>query len=293
LSTTEVEKRTQSFNARRALLRSNPSLYVSRTRLSIRQLPLFVTERMLKRLAIHAVRAFEAEVKQGTRAGLTADELAERVAEDAAEDDTPSAEKAKSKGKGRAHDKKGKGRDTGVRQAKIVRQQDRVDPVTGKGRSRGYGFLEMGTHAGALRVLRWANNNPGVGTLFAAWWKEELEALVKAEKTKEKKEDGRLERLKAELAEDAPRRAPRGTLVVEFSIENVQVVKRRVAHQQEQKSVSARDVSLSYSCLAHASIGACRGQEGRSQAVAARREGGRRGPAGAQKAAGVGSCRPG
>ncbi|CDO75284.1 hypothetical protein BN946_scf184334.g2 [Trametes cinnabarina] len=59
----EVEKRTQSFNARRALLRSNPSLYVSRTRLSVRQLPLFVTERMLKRLAIHAMRAFEAEAR--------------------------------------------------------------------------------------------------------------------------------------------------------------------------------------------------------------------------------------
>ena len=79
INPTELESRTQSFNARRALLRSNPSLYVSRTRLSVRQLPLTVTERMLKRLGIHAVRTFQAEFKAGTREGLTEDELTERV----------------------------------------------------------------------------------------------------------------------------------------------------------------------------------------------------------------------
>ncbi|KAF8331829.1 hypothetical protein F5887DRAFT_870979, partial [Amanita rubescens] len=47
----DLERRTNSFNARRALLKSNSSLYVSKTRPSIRQIPLFVTERMLKRLA--------------------------------------------------------------------------------------------------------------------------------------------------------------------------------------------------------------------------------------------------
>ena len=230
LGSAEVEKRTQSFNARRALLRSNPSLYVSRTRLSIRQLPLFATERMLKRMAIHAVRAFETEVKDGSRNALTEDELAEPPADP----EDAEAQSGKGKGKARAHDKKG--RNTGVKQAKIVRQQDRVDPVTGKGRSRGYGFLEMDKHADALRVLRWANNNPLVGKLFEQWWKDELEDLVKAEKAKEKKEEGRLERLKAELAEGSSKRA-RGTLIVEFSIENVQVVKRRAAHQHEQRSV--------------------------------------------------------
>ena len=77
LTPAEVELRTKSFNARRALLRSNPSLFISKTRLSIRQIPLFVTERVLKRLAIHAVRAFEGEVKQGERTALTRDELLE------------------------------------------------------------------------------------------------------------------------------------------------------------------------------------------------------------------------
>ncbi|KAI0691425.1 hypothetical protein BC835DRAFT_1407246 [Cytidiella melzeri] len=224
----EVEKRTTSFNARRALLRTNPSLYVSRTRLSIRQLPLFVTERMLKRLAIHAIRAFKSEVKAGTRAALSEDELTEPVPDaDNPEVDTRRGLQGKSTGK--------HGRSTGVQQTKIVRQQDRIDPVTGKGRSRGYGFLEMEKHADALRVLRWANNNVEVGKLFTVWWKEELEDLVKLEKKKETKEVGRLERLKQEIEIGSDKKT-RGTLIVEFSIENIQVVKRRVAHQQEQRT---------------------------------------------------------
>ncbi|KAI0795052.1 hypothetical protein C8Q75DRAFT_873532 [Abortiporus biennis] len=233
LTSTEVEKRTQSFNARRALLRSNPSLFVSRTRLSVRQLPVFVTERMLKRLAIHAVKAFNAEVKAGKRTALTLDELTEPIRED--DEDEPEKSKNKMKGK--------QGRNTGVKQAKIVRQQDRVDPVTGKGRSRGYGFLEMGKHADALRVLRWANNNPEVGKLFGEWWKEELEDMVKAEKAA-KKDDGRLERLKKELDEGTlqqKKTSSKGTLILEFSIENIQVVKRRAAVQQEQK-VGSSDI---------------------------------------------------
>ncbi|KAH8103307.1 RNA-binding domain-containing protein [Cristinia sonorae] len=230
MSPAEVDKRTQSFNARRALLKSNPSLYVSRTRLSVRQLPLFVTERMLKRLAIHAVRAFETEVKAKQREGLSADELTEPVAED---EDADAAKKIAKP--------KGKGRNTGVQQAKIVRQQDRVDAATGKGRSRGYGFLEMTTHADALRVLRWANNNAGVIKLFETWWKEEVEDLIKHEKSKPTT-DGRLERLK-KLLEDDDRRKAKGSLIMEFSIENVQVVKRRAAHQQESKAeTSGADV---------------------------------------------------
>ncbi|KAI0325126.1 RNA-binding domain-containing protein [Cubamyces sp. BRFM 1775] len=232
----EVEKRTQSFNARRALLRSNPSLFVSRTRLSVRQLPLFVTERMLKRLAIHAVRAFEAEVKEGKREPLTADELTEPTPDTDADgdvkmegDEEDASPKKGGKGKGA---KKG-GRSTGVKQAKIVRQADRVDPVTGKGRSKGYGFLEMLTHADALRVLRWANNNLAVGRLFEEWWRVELEDLIKAEKKREqgKRDEARVKRIREELEKGVPPKS-KGTLIVEFSIENIQVVQRRAAQQK-------------------------------------------------------------
>ncbi|THH30975.1 hypothetical protein EUX98_g3202 [Antrodiella citrinella] len=223
ISAADLEKRTASFNARRTLLRSNPSLYVSKTRLSVRQLPLFATERMLKRLAIHACRSFQAEFKAKKRVGLTEDELLEPEDED--ENGEPIKQE---KGKPRA-----KGRNTGVKQSKVVRQHDRVDPVTGKGRSRGYAFLEMHSHADALRVLRWANNNAEIGALFEEWWKEEVRDLIKAEKTKST-EDGRLERLKKEL-EERGKKPSKGTLIVEFSIENVQVVKRRAAFQQVQK----------------------------------------------------------
>ncbi|KAH9950747.1 RNA-binding domain-containing protein [Amylocystis lapponica] len=223
----EVEKRTQSYNARRALLRSNPSLYVSRTRLSVRQMPIFATERMLKRLAIHAVRTFEKQVQEGLRKGLSEDELSE-VALDAEEGDAVKEETDQAKGKRKAE------RNTGVKQAKIVRQQDRVDPVTGKGRSRGYGFLEMMKHADALRVLRWANNNTDVGSLFEAWWKAELQDLLKAEKKNEKKDESRLKRIRDELERGAPAKS-KGTLVVEFSIENVQVVQRRAAQQRDKQ----------------------------------------------------------
>ena len=121
-----------------------------------------------------------------------------------------------------------------MKQAKIVRQQDRVDAVTGKGRSKGYGFLEMEKHADALRVLRWANNNTAVNKLFEQWWREELQLLLEVEKKKAKKDEARVERIKTELEQGAQRKS-KGTLIVEFSIENVQVVKRRAALQEERR----------------------------------------------------------
>jgi len=233
----DLERRTGSFNARKALLKSNPSLYVSKTRLSVRQIPIFVTERMMRRLAVHAVKAFEAEVGKGARVGLGEDELTRDA------DDGDDGEQGEAKGKGKRNNK---GR--GVKQAKIIRQQERVDPITGKGRSKGYGFVEMHTHADALRVLRWVNNNPEVGGLFEEWWREELEDLVKKAKKekkegeKDEKDESRLKRMKEELekgAEGRKGKGKRGTLIVEFSIENIQVVKRRDALQKERVSTGS------------------------------------------------------
>ncbi|KAH0828730.1 hypothetical protein J3R83DRAFT_3142 [Lanmaoa asiatica] len=223
----ELEKRTNSFSARRTMLRSNPSLYVSKTRLSIRQMPLFVTERILKRLAIHSVREFNMEVKTGIREGLSPDELTEPAEVDDKDSQDIKAE----------HDAKSKKRKaktvrlTSVKQAKIVRQSDRVDPVTGKGRSRGYGFIEMHTHADALRVLRWANNNVDIGALFHRWWKEELADLVTKERRGGSPDDARIKRMEDEM--ESPSKPARGTLIVEFSIENIQVVQRRTAQKEK------------------------------------------------------------
>lgn len=196
---------------------------------------------MLKRLAIHATRSFEAEVRKGTREGLTEDEKTETAVPE---------EEGKTTGKGDTDDKSKKGkkkaeRNTGVKQAKIIRQQDRVDPVTGKGRSRGYGFLELHAHADALRVLRWANNNPSIGPLFEEWWRSELEDLIKAEE-KKKEEDSttKVKRMKDQL--EAGGKKAKGELIVEFSIENVQVVQRRAAHQREKPTVRFTPISLFY-----------------------------------------------
>ncbi|KAJ7043307.1 hypothetical protein C8F04DRAFT_1029446 [Mycena alexandri] len=231
LTPTEIERRTSSYNARRALLKSNPALFISKTRLSIRQIPIFVTERLLKRLAIHAVRAFQDDVKSNVRSALTADELADVPEEEEKEDNEPKKKMTK---------KMLLGRRTGVKQTKIVRQAERVDPVTGKGRSKGYGFVEMHKHADALRVLRWANNNANAGPLFETWWKDELQDLVKAEKAKPDgdRDDARLKRLKEELEKGSAKKS-KGTLIVEFSIENITTIQRRNTVQKERVSGTA------------------------------------------------------
>jgi nucleolar protein 4 len=114
-----------------------------------------------------------------------------------------------------------------------------VDPIAGKGRSKGYGFIEMGKHADALRVLRWANNNGAVTPLFTQWYKEELGDLLKREKAKPagEKDDTRIKRIQDEIETSSATRVKgeRGTLIVEFSIENIQVVQRRSNLQKEKK----------------------------------------------------------
>jgi nucleolar protein 4 len=244
LSSADVERRTSSFNARRALLKSNPSLFISKTRLSVRQIPTFVTEKMLKRLASHAVKAFESEVKQELRQPLTTDELARVITPEELGmvvgdgDVVEIVDKRKDK---KSSSKFIKGRDTGVKQSKIVRQAERVDSLTGKGRSKGYGFIEMHKHADALRLLRWANNNPDIGPLFDVWWKDELENLLKLEKAKpeSEKDDARVKKLKEEIDRtgDGNKKKAKGSLIVEFSIENIQVTKRRNASQKDQAAI--------------------------------------------------------
>jgi nucleolar protein 4 len=165
---------------------------------------------MLKRLATHTIQAFEEEVAAGKRTGLTEEEMARDEA-------APDADRIRGKGKPTPR----------VRQAKIVRQAERVDPLTGKGRSKGYGFLELREHADALRVLRWTNNNPEVPPLLAAWWSAEL-----AEEKKHA-DSARANKITEMENRGSGAKQPKGTLIVEFSIENAQVVQRRTARQNE------------------------------------------------------------
>ncbi|GEM09294.1 ribosomal processing [Rhodotorula toruloides] len=260
LSAADMDARQSSFDARKGLLRSNPSLYISRTRLSIRQIPLYVSDGMLKRLANHAIREFERDVKAGLQKPLTEEELITFV---------PDASGAKEPTWNKVERKKGipLGK---VRQSKILRQNDRVDALTGLGRSKGYGFLELGTHADALRVLRWANANKEVNRLFRVWWREELDKMVDSVEKGEGKlgkglkvgeKEDRLKRLqekRKELEEEEnlakekeAKREAQGKsltgeagrsskcLIIEFSIENAVTTKRR-AEKAERAREKAR-----------------------------------------------------
>jgi len=201
---------------------------------------------MLKRLALHSIKAFDAEVKQGIRDALDVDEL---------DDTAASVPNAHREGERVGHNdsslkrKRFKGKESAVKQVKIVRQAERVDPITKKGKSRGYGFVELHKHTDALKFLRWANNNPEVTTLFSGrWWKEELESLLKTEKAiidvggDGLSPDGmRMKRLREEIeraggVDNESKKKSKGTLIVEFSIENAQVIQRRNAKQQDSKA---------------------------------------------------------
>ncbi|TRM60708.1 hypothetical protein BD626DRAFT_503600 [Schizophyllum amplum] len=174
------------------------------------------------------VHAFNDEVKAGGRAPLSADELEQR--DEHADADAADASAGK---------KRKFGKPQRVRQTKVIRQAERVDAVTGRARSKGYGFIEMSTHADALRVLRWANNNSELAPLWRTWWLEEVRDLANAERKKPagERDDTRLKRLNDELQTGSAAQKARGSLIVEFSIENVQVVKRR----QERTTAGGKD----------------------------------------------------
>lgn len=223
LSKTDMEARDASYEARKRLLRTNPSLFVSRTRLSIRQLPLFVTENVLKKLATYAIKQFNVEFKAGQREGLTADELrVENESEILGGNLAPV--KVKTKKDGTVLPPKR------VRQAKILRQDDRLDTFSGKGRSKGYGFLDFATHADALRAVRWLNGNHAVGKQLRSWWSADLETnlsqLDSLQDLTEDERNGKRKRLQQKLEElraDAAREGGRmtRTIIAEFSIESV------------------------------------------------------------------------
>ncbi len=185
-------------------------------------------------MAIYAVREFDKEVEAGDREPLSREEGLDESLSPALE-----ARKNAKGGKGK------KERETVVIQSKVTRQVDRVDPLTNLGKSKGYGFLEIRSHREALKVLRWANNNAEVGTLMKEWYAEELADLEKRMKDKldetrkaegKQKEADELE-LKFKKMQMKVKDGVNGlidgskqgkTLLIEFSVENVQVVKRRV-----------------------------------------------------------------
>ena len=232
LSDAERERRMRSFSIRRAQLGANPSLHISKTRLAVHQLPLFVTNKMLKRIALHAVRAFNDEVKEGKRVDLDKDE----------KDDKTLSANAK-----QPTEAKHRPPPSVVVQSKVVLQSERVDPLTGQGRSRGYGFLEMRSFAHALKVLRWANANKNLGSLLVQWWREELEAFrAKLIHDDSNEAQLRIKRIDQALndMETSSKSEARGVLRIEFSIENITTVRKRVLRQEQARDKASKRQKL-------------------------------------------------
>ncbi len=193
LSQSEIKMREDSAKQRQTLIRSNPTLHASLTRLSVRNLPRSITSKDLKALAREAAVGFATDVKAGSRRPLSKEELA-RGGEEMKE-----AEKArKAKGKGI------------VKQAKVVfegREGGKVAEDSGAGRSRGYGFIEYSSHRWALMGLRWLNGHALASSKGTS-------ASTPAEKERKKR------------------------LIIEFAIENAQVVGRR-----QERETKARERS--------------------------------------------------
>jgi nucleolar protein 4 len=200
LSPMEIKMREESATLRRKQIQENPSLHLSLTRLSIRNIPRSITSKDLKQLARSAVVGFAADIKTGKRNKLSREEVirggqAMLVAE-----------------------KQRKKRGVGiVKQAKVVFETpagSKVNEDTGAGRSRGYGFIEYYTHRNALMGLRWLNGHA-------------VDYKVKSETAPKSK------RAAKEAMEDKRKR-----LIAEFAIENANVVSRRSNREEEGKNAT-------------------------------------------------------
>ncbi|KAK5739084.1 RNA recognition motif-containing protein [Elasticomyces elasticus] len=200
LPPSEKTMREASVKQRKTLIESNPSLNLSLTRLSVRNIPRSIGSKELKALAREAVVGFATDLKNGLREKLSREEL-----ERGGEDMKVAEATRKRAGKGL------------VRQAKVVYEGvggGKVQEETGAGRSRGYGFIEYYTHRSALMGLRWLNGH-AVGY-----------------RVKEQGKQGK------ESVEDVQDRKKR--LVVEFAIENAQVVMRRNEREGKARERSQR-----------------------------------------------------
>ena len=216
LHPTDLKLREDSLKQRQNLIKSNPSLHLSLTRLSIRNLPRSTTSKALKSLAREAVVQYAKEVKAELASPLTKDEISR--------DDAKSAE----------HDRKLKGKGI-VKQAKIVfegREGGKVSEGSGAGRSRGYGFVEYSSHRWALMGMRWLN-----GHFFTP---PAPDAAKDGSSTAGKGKSKKGSQNHGGDGKDGGKGAERGKrLIVEFAIENAQVVARR-----REREGKARDLSM-------------------------------------------------
>ena len=198
LPSSELKMREDSARQRQTLIKSNPALHISLTRLSVRNLPRSMTSKVLKELARKAVVGFASDVKIGLRQPLSKEELAR-----GGEESRKAEKDRKAKGKGI------------VRQAKIVfegSEGGKIQEDSGASRSRGYGFIEYTSHRCALMGLRWLNG-------------QSVEEIPRSADT-----------LQAPGLKGL--RPQKKRLIIEFAIENVQVVGRRRDREAKAREIS-------------------------------------------------------
>lgn len=196
LPPSERAMREASAKQRKTLIENNPSLHLSFTRLSVRNIPRNIGSKELKALAREAIVGFAIDVKAGKRQRLSEEELARGGEEMKAAENL-----RRQAGKGV------------VKQAKVVFEGEggsKVEESSGAGRSKGWGFIEYHTHRNALMGLRWLNGH----------------SIGYQVKDPEAKKD-------REALQDRKKR-----LIVEFALENAQVVLRRKDREQKARERS-------------------------------------------------------
>ncbi|KAA8493286.1 RNA-binding protein 28 [Porphyridium purpureum] len=134
----DIERRRRAQTEKRNKLSTNPNLFVSTTRLCVRNLPKDLDDKTLSQLALAAAK----QARQVQEAD----------------------------GSGEIEPRTGKFAPSELfTQVKVVRSEERRD-LTGKQRSKGFGFIECKRHEMALGILRVLNNNPrALSRLIPGW----------------------------------------------------------------------------------------------------------------------------
>ncbi|KAI5966563.1 NOP4 [Candida pseudojiufengensis] len=188
ISKTDLELREKSYKLRVQQLNKNPTLHLSLTRLAIRNLPRAMNSKALKALGRKAVVQFATEVKNGDRQPLSKEEVSRS---------TKSKKEIQEEIETKSKNSKHKGV---VKQAKVIME---VKGTGEAGRNRGYGFIEFRDHKAALQGLRWLNAHEVTNQEIIEGLSEDEIKLAKLEGLSKRR------------------------LIVEFAVENAQVVKRR------------------------------------------------------------------
>ncbi|KAJ3350389.1 RNA recognition motif-containing protein [Allomyces javanicus] len=242
---------------RRTNLEKNLGLYVSRTRVSFRKLPPTVDERALRAYARTAASTYLSQV---VATGEDDDwprhpdlENPDSFEDESSERDLKAEVKAIR---------------SGVFQAKVVRERDRVDS-NGNLRSKGFGFVEFASHGAALACVRALLDSKSDAAVAA--WKAALAVIEPSPKKKgkgKKATDGSDDETASgdKDADEKPIVPP--AVHVEFAVENKQVVNMRDAKLKRQQKLATTDAkepasSSSAGASAASSFTGHRGQQGR------------------------------